>query len=500
MFKEVTKTILQNRNLQIVLLAGLVIQVITAITAVGFFHPDQHFQLLEFSSFQLQKENSAHVVWELKAMIRPTLQVYLFSGYTIICGWFKLNDPYAQMTVLRLILGILVFVVFNIITIAYLLKEKTKVIFYALLLLNFSFCFPYVRTLFSSEILSSLVFFGTVYWYDMRKNKLKDFPFLIFAGFLLSLSFYFRFQFGFAIAGFGLWMLIFERKYHKILPVAFGFIIGVALNAYLDYGFYHQWVFTPYQYYYSNIVQGKAASFGTSSFLVYIAVLVAVIAAPPLGIILFWYGIKATVKNINHPIIITTLFFVVGHCFVGHKEERFLYPVFNVLPLIVGLGLPYLLQFYDNCKTWLRYVINGILVFSVSLNIFLLIVFMVTPYSQTVYFSYLLKEKFKGTTTPIYCIQRTPFETESGLPLTFYRQSVHNIALKKIDSVGAIKDKNLYVTTTFNQSRDDKFKLDSLGYKQVAYSSGLLWGINEFLYSKNINSINDIWVLYKKDK
>jgi len=30
------------------------------------------------------------------------------------------------------------------------------------------------------------------------------------------------------------------------------------------------------------------------------------------------------------------------------------------------------------------------------------------------------------------------------------------------------------------------------------YSSNLLWSINEYLASKKINTINDIWVLYKK--
>ena len=41
--------------------------------------------------------------------------------------------------------------------------------------------------------------------------------------------------------------------------------------------------------------------------------------------------------------------------------------------------------------------------------------------------------------------------------------------------------------------------LDSLGYKPVRYSSKFLWNINEFLASKKLNTINDIWVLYKKE-
>jgi hypothetical protein len=41
--------------------------------------------------------------------------------------------------------------------------------------------------------------------------------------------------------------------------------------------------------------------------------------------------------------------------------------------------------------------------------------------------------------------------------------------------------------------------LEKSGYRPVCYSSELLWGINEFLHSKDLSTINDIWVLYKKE-
>jgi hypothetical protein len=40
--------------------------------------------------------------------------------------------------------------------------------------------------------------------------------------------------------------------------------------------------------------------------------------------------------------------------------------------------------------------------------------------------------------------------------------------------------------------------MDSLGYKPIEYGNKLAWNLNEFLMKKEINTINDIWVLYKR--
>ncbi len=130
-----------------------------------------------------------------------------------------------------------------------------------------------------------------------------------------------------------------------------------------------------------------------------------------------------------------------------------------------------------------------------------LLLFTFTPYSQTVYFSYSLK-KINANKTSVYCLARTPLETESGLPMVFYQKGIENIDFKKIsinDSVRYLKGNNILIATTFNQIKDNQLLLDSLGYKPILYSSKMLWDLNEYLDSKQINTINDIWILYKKE-
>ena len=503
MFTEIKNRIQKDRKLQWILLLGLVIQLTTCIKAIGFSNFDQHFSVVEFSSYQLGNENAAHYAFELESKIRPTLQVYLFSAYYKACLFAGIEDPYLQLTILRIMIGLFMFFIFNLIALYYFKKEKPKILYAVLLMLNFSWIFPYTRTLYSSEMLSGLFFFASIALYDSKKDKNPSNLFLLLIGFLLCLSFYFRFQMGFAIAGFGLWLLLVEKKYSRLLPLAAGFLMAFLLNMYLDYRFYGEWVFTPVRYFQTNILQGKAAEYGTSSFLKYIGLLVAVITSPPFSVILLYYSIKTFfIKYYKHPVFISVFLFIIGHSIIGHKEERFLYPIFSALPLIAGWSLPGLFNYYENCKKWRAYLIKAALILTIVVNTVLLLLFTFIPYAQTVDFGHSLKKKFGNTPVTIYCLYRTPYETMSGVPMIFYQNGVKNLDLRKVhspDSLRYLTDKGTYIATTYNEIKPNLSMMDSLGYKPVAYSSKILWSINRFLHSKKKPTVNDAWVLYKKE-
>ena len=502
MLKELIRVIQNDRKLQFILLAGLIIQILFSITATGFYHPDQHFQVIEFSSYQTGEPNAASVLWEYDHHVRSTIQVYIFSGWHWLINSIGIHDSYLELTLLRILLGLLMFAVFNLILLHYFKNEKRIILYSVLLILNFSWFFPYIKTLYSSEMLSSVVFFGAAIWYETKKDKNPRLGFLFLVGFLLSLSFYFRFQTGFFLAGFGIWMLLKQKNINHYLIISGGFIAGALLNTWLDYEYYRQLVFTPYEYFYANIIDERAAGFGTSSFLRYLGLLIALVAVPPLSLILFYYSIKTFIKKYDHLIFITTLVFIIGHSLVGHKEERFMFPVLCIMPVMIGWGLPGLIRFYTSCNKVIRYLLNFIIVFSISLNFLLLSLLLFNPYSQTVHFTALLKKYIKKHDGPtlLYSIDRTPFETVSITPVIFYRKDFKNLEIVRIagDDLKKLPEGQIYVTATFEVADKQQALLDSLGYKPVLYSSKLLWNINSFLYSQKIQTINDIWVLYKK--
>ncbi|UFH57469.1 hypothetical protein [Spirosoma sp. KNUC1025] len=314
------------------------------------------------------------------------------------------------------------------------------------------------------------------------------------------MAFFLRFQTGFALIGFGLWMVLIDKNYTRLLPMAIGFSLGIGLNVWLDYQFYHQLVFTPYTYYRVNILEGKAAQFGTSSFMVYILQLALVIGCPPASFFLFYYSAKATLTHYRQPLVFVVVFFIVGHCLVGHKEERFLFPILNVLPVIAGWGLPALMAYYQQAQKGIHSFLKAIFYSSIGLNTVVLIVFIFTPYSQSVEFSRKLVNTFKQSSPTIYYLARTPFETENGLPLAFYQREARNIRFiecQQLDSLRSLQ--GVWLVTTYNDAKANLTRIERQGFKPQFYSSVGLWKLNEFLGSKNLATINEIWVLYRKE-
>ena len=502
-FRQLQAMIRTDIRLLLLLSAALLVQVIICLTAIGIYHPDQYFQIIEFSSYQLHRGSAANNVWEFAAHLRPTLQVYLFSAYYEVCSGLGISDPYVQLEWLRLLFGLFLFVFFNGLILSYFRDERRNILYWVLFILNFSWILPYTRTLYSSEMFSSVLFFGALLLYEVRSGQ--DGPsgrLALLTGFLFSLAFYARFQMGFAIFGFLLWMVLSRPQRRGLIWLAVGFLAGVILDTALDSWFYHQLVCTPYIYFRVNILEGKAASMGTSSFLLYIGVLIAVVLTPPLSIFLLGAGFRAALlRKLNRPIVLSVAAFILGHCLVAHKEERFLFPVLNVLPIFVGWGLPGLIDWYRRRRKGVRALLKAMAFFSIGLNGLLLVVQLVTPYSQAIYFTWLLKQHFGHRVVTIYSLDRTPFETEEKLPFVFYQQGVPNLKWEPVNGEGAVPglgEKAVYLSATYNQIKDRPGLLDSLGYEKVIYSSRLLWGVNEFIGSLKMNTINDIWVLYKR--
>jgi GPI mannosyltransferase 3 len=499
--KDYLQTIKNSTHVKLILLFGLIIQIVFCITSVGYFHPDQHFQIIEFSSLQLHKNNAAAAVWELESNIRPTLQVYLFSGFRIVCEKLSVTNPLNQLLILRIIQGLLFWFFLNYISFFYNKYSTKKNLIVTLLIINFSWFLPYSRTLFSSEVTAALIFFPAIFWFHkLQLEKSITFFKLLIIGFLIALSFYLRFQLGFAIAGFFMLLFFINKLYKYSFLILIGFAIGVLLNVFIDYQFYHKIVFTPFVYFKINIIEGVAASFGEKSFFYYLGVLAGVITVVPLSILMLLQYFKISIQKFKHPIVITCLFFLIGHSMVAHKEERFLFTIINILPIILSIGgFDYLFNKYQTSKIY-KYIIN----FSISLNIILLIAFVFIPYSQSIHFINKLSTTKIAQNKTVYCFERNPLQTESKLPLTFYSSLFRNTRFINFNSKDSslINNKPLpnFIISTYNDLRDQDFRPESKGYTPVLFSSTFLWHLNMLLEENGMNSINDIWVCYQLNK
>ncbi|QEH39720.1 hypothetical protein [Chitinophaga sp. XS-30] len=57
-----------------ILLFASLTYLITACFSTGYFHPDEHFQLLEFANFKMGNISGYELPWEYATEIRPTFQ------------------------------------------------------------------------------------------------------------------------------------------------------------------------------------------------------------------------------------------------------------------------------------------------------------------------------------------------------------------------------------------------------------------------------------------
>ncbi len=497
-----------DKTTRMILFAGFVIQIITALNVVGYFHPDQHFSIIEFATYKLGITPKELLAWEFSNRVRPTIQVYLFLGFYKFMQFIHLDNAYTSDLILRILVSCAGFILYNFIILKQ-FKNDSKITLYIVLgIANFSWFLPYVNTLFSSEIMGGLVFFSTILLYKHFKSNSLTLIRAMVIGFILSLAFYFRFQMGFAILGFAIWILFYEKTgLSMLLGLGAGFMLGVIFNTLLDSLFYGEFSFTPYTYFYINIIDGRASATGTKSFIYYILLLSVMFTAPLLSLILLFFIFRGFIRKFGDVYSLSVVVFLFFHFIIPHKEDRFLFPVAGILPVILGYGI----RDYTNkltAKIWKNSypVLFKIIAWtSVILNVFLLYVMLTIPISQSIYFTKKLNNYFdNGENVKIVFFDRTPFETPGLRNVHTYYKHFKN---KNIDIIVTADpsefkkmmvhpETNTYFSAAYGQKIDDE-KIFDMGCTPIMVSSPTALEFNQWLNKNNWGSVLDVWILYK---
>jgi len=338
----------------IICILAVLVYLVTAINSVGYIHPDEHFQIIEFAQWKLGNNTSRALAWEYGSQIRPTLQPVLAMGVFRCCGWVGMDNPFHQATLLRIMMALLMLLA----TGYYVRAAKEEVFpryhsaFYALSLLFW--LLPVINVRFSSETMSSLCLLLLLA--NMVKYKLPTPLCAFMMGVVAGLGFEFRFQFAFALLGLGLWALLVCRYgWRAILSVLGGFTVVILSCTLLDSWFYGNFVFTPYQYFHVNIIEKVAANFGVSPWYGFLLMLLYV---PTLifGIALLLSLVIGSVRHYRSPMVWAFMSFLICHSLVAHKELRFLFPVMPLVPLFLIWG-------YETVGKHLNKVLKVVLLF-----------------------------------------------------------------------------------------------------------------------------------------
>lgn len=322
-----------TKSQKLIVLLAFVVYTLTAIRSSGFYHADEHFQIIEFAQSKLGNTQKQYLAWEFNAHIRPAFQPFLAYLFFSTVETVGISDPYLQTMVLRLLMtsfALIVLVLFFQASKKWIDKSLHNIYLLATFFLWF---LPFLSARFSSESLSGLLMLlGLVFIIRVQENSKMDYVYL---GLFFGLSFLTRYQIAFAFVGFLIWYLLEKRSVLKLLKYATApFFLVVLIGFVLDHWLYGQWVFTPWKYFEANILEGVAASFGVASWHYYLS-LGYYWMLPPLGVLFFLCILILLVTRRNSLPLWITFLFLIGHSIIGHKEMRFIFPVVFLFPLLI---------------------------------------------------------------------------------------------------------------------------------------------------------------------
>ncbi|MCB1644079.1 MAG: hypothetical protein KDI36_01430 [Pseudomonadales bacterium] len=309
-----------NRNWY---LATSVCYALAAWFSTGFYHFDEHFQILEFTAYLWGVTPATELPWEFSARMRPWLQAFLLQPSQPL-------GPHAAVLIVRLIMGQL----YLLLLFRWLQATRTDVAPLSDSYIRFGMVLwflPMLAVRYSSEMFSSLLLLSFCLLFLKQLKHHWDWLLL---GITAALCFWSRFQLGVFLFFPLLHQLIANRISIKTLILLVGFAVTCMLMLVLDASAYGYLVFTPWHYFEQNILAGKTSNYGEDPPWAYLKWLL-MKPTPFVGIPLILGFVLYAERYFRQPLIQGCVAFVLIHFFIAHKELRFLFPMLPFAPLFI---------------------------------------------------------------------------------------------------------------------------------------------------------------------
>ena len=301
------------------------VTLVTAWFSQLYYHPDEHYQILEFLSWKLGITPVSELPWEFSARIRPWLQPLLYFMIAKPLILLGVRDMFTIVFVLRLATGLFSLTALALFVRAILptlqSEEERRAFVRYLPLFGF---LPYLFVRTSSEAMSGAFFALSLALALGEKSGRR----LALAGLFCGMAFQCRYQTAFLGLGLFAWLMIIARMpVQRLAAFVGGGLCTVLLGALADRWGYGSWVFPPYNYFHANIVQDVAAKqFGSEPVFAFLYLMPAQIFFA-ITLIVMVAMLAMWLRNPRHPLSWATLPFVLAHMATAHKEARFLFPM-----------------------------------------------------------------------------------------------------------------------------------------------------------------------------
>ncbi len=332
------------RDYRVWLLGALTVA--CAFRAYLFFQTDEHFSIVEYTSLKLGFSRAEQLSWEYAAAIRPWLQPAIYLVIAKLAAFFGVESRFLYVALFRLFTGVVAVLSFvGLVSWSKRCKAgatpAARPSFPSPYLLPF---LPYLFTRTSAEALSAtclacawLAYFPNGLEPVVAHRRARPHSGLL-AGFLLGLAFDVRPQTAIFAVGLVVWTLVHDSRPRAWwASLVAGGALAIALLLVIDRWGYGYWVVTPDRYFVVNLLEGKAASYGTKPVYAYAYLLLenpfALTAAYALLVM-----VVAMVKHRRHPLTWSVGAFVIAHCLLTHKEDRFLFPIVPFLAVLIPMA------------------------------------------------------------------------------------------------------------------------------------------------------------------
>jgi len=434
-------------NYRKLIIIGIVIHIITAIFSVGYYHVDEHFQILEFTSLKLGIAQEDELPWEYQDRLRPALQPTFAFVLIKIMNLIMLDNPFFHATILRLISAILsLYCMYLLIrSLSPEIRPEFLIKWYIFLSLMIWFL-PYLHVRFSSENWAGLFFWIGFALLNLKnkEGQISDSSNLnvLFAGLIFGLSFILRFQVGLLIGGYILWLIFIKKeKWATLALLSTGIMLFIFIGTLIDCWFYNEWTITAWNYFKVNILEGKTTEFGIEPWWYYIEEIM-IKGSPPYGVVIIISTIFIWYKYPKHMLTWISIPYIAVHLLIGHKELRFLFPLVNIIPFMIILSIQSVKedQSFLKLKNLLNAFKKPLLILFMIINSILLFVVSIKPADMQIYLYQYLYNTYDPEKTEIISLGRGPYHR--AVPVNFYKKKA--LKLKRFDNVQAI---NEYILT-----------------------------------------------------
>jgi GPI mannosyltransferase 3 len=410
---------------------------ITAYNSTGYYHADEHYQLIEFVGIKIGSHTADELAWEFREKLRSSVQPTLVFLIFKTLDSFSIQDPYHQAFVIRLLTALI-----SLFAISYFVKKtrhffsdtKSRSIY--TILSYFLWFIPFLGVRFSSETWAGLFFLMCLAAYLGKPNSVKAYWIV---GLLAGLCFLFRYQMIFAVGGMVLWILLIDKQRTRFFaPFFVSFILIVFLGMLCDWWFYGQMVIVPWNYFKTTILTSGGQGFGTSPWYFFFHKMLAYpgyFVGIPLIAALFFL----LLNNKQSIFIWSFLPIIVVHSFIPHKEERFLFPMAFLFPIILVSGLQRIIT-YTPVTIWKRIIFSILCLIFLSLNLTGIIALAVKPAGLgRMQITRYIHNTYSGKKINLlHTNWANPYNPWNSLPAKFYLEN--DIKFNHLENLCAISD------------------------------------------------------------